>query len=70
MSFQPLPKPVLDPKRRSKIQVDPNHGLWGFFNRERKALSTPDEDNAHGTDYFFTLMLERGSLFFRSPMDC
>ena len=48
MSLEPLPQPVLDPKRRSKVQVDPDHGLWGFFNRDKKALSTPEEDHAHG----------------------
>lgn len=48
MSKEPLPVPVLDPKRRSKITVDENHGLWGFFNNDRKALSTPEEENACG----------------------
>lgn len=47
MSKQPLPQPVLDPKKRSKIEVDKNHGLWGFFN-QGKALSTPKEDAAKG----------------------
>ena len=44
-----LPQPVLDPKKRSKIDVDANHGLWGFFNKSRKALSTPKEDSERGT---------------------
>ena len=48
MSKQPLPRPVLDPEKRTKIQVDPNHGLWGFFNSERKALSTIDQEKAKG----------------------
>lgn len=48
MSREPLPKPVLDPDRRSKVQEDPNHGLWGFFNSEKRALTTPKEDRAHG----------------------
>ena len=48
MAKYPLPQPVLDPKRRSKVQVDENHGLWGFFNKGRTALSTPEEDSAHG----------------------
>lgn len=48
MSKEPLPQPVLDPTRRSKIEVNENHGLWGFFNKDRTALSTPEEDNAHG----------------------
>ena len=48
MSKQPLPQPVLDPKRRSKITSDPNHGLWGFFNSKRTALSEIKEDNNRG----------------------
>lgn len=44
MSKQPLPQPVLDPNRRSKIQVDPDHGLWGFFNKDRKALTQQEGD--------------------------
>lgn len=48
MSYRPLPKPVLDPKRRSKVQVNPDHGLWGFFHREKKALTLPTEDRTHG----------------------
>ena len=48
MSAEPLPQPVLDPKKRSKIKVDENHGLYGFFNKGRTALSTPEEDYAFG----------------------
>lgn len=48
MSAEPLPVPVLDPKRRSQIIVDKDHGLWGFFNKERTALSTPEQDAACG----------------------
>lgn len=43
-----LPKPVLDPARRSKLQVDEDHGLWGFFNKDRTPLQTPEEMHAHG----------------------
>ncbi|KAL8710628.1 MAG: hypothetical protein Q9220_004852 [cf. Caloplaca sp. 1 TL-2023] len=42
MSRYPLPKPVLDPEKRSKVAVDEKHGLWGFF-RDKKALNTPEE---------------------------
>lgn len=48
MSKEPLPVPVLDPKKRSKFTVDDNHGLWGFFNAKRTSLSTPEEDAACG----------------------
>ncbi|KAI9795150.1 MAG: 54S ribosomal protein L4 mitochondrial [Peltula sp. TS41687] len=48
VSKVPLPQPVLDPSKRSKFQVDENHGLWGFFNKQRTTLSTPEDDSAHG----------------------
>lgn len=68
MSKQPLPKPVLDPGKRTKIQVDPNHGLWGFFNKNKKSLSTAKEDGERG-------MLQPSSVYqptdwCRSPLDC
>lgn len=40
--------PVLNPKLKSKVEVDEDHGLWGFFNKERRLLATPEEDLAHG----------------------
>lgn len=43
-----LPKPVLDPAKRTAVQTDDDHGLWGFFNHERTALTTPEDDSAHG----------------------
>lgn len=48
MSKEPLPVPVMDPKRRSKITVDNEHGLWGFFNKDKTALSTPEQDASCG----------------------
>ncbi|KAI9798783.1 MAG: 54S ribosomal protein L4 mitochondrial [Piccolia ochrophora] len=48
VSKEPLPQPVLDPKQRSRAEVDENHGLWQFFGKDRKPLSTPEEDYAHG----------------------
>ncbi len=42
---------MLDPSKRAKFQTDENHGLWGFFNKDRKTLSTPEEDHAHGWFY-------------------
>ncbi|KAK7728199.1 54S ribosomal protein L4 mitochondrial [Botryosphaeria dothidea] len=43
-----LPVPVLDPGRRSKVQVDDDHGLWQFFGEDRKLLTPPEEDSLHG----------------------
>ena len=69
MSKEPLPQPVLDPAKRSKIQVDPNHGLWGFF-KDKKALSTPEEDYAHGNerDVFLPIVIISNKL--RSALVC
>ena len=48
MSKEPLPEPVLDPEKRSKVYVNPNHGLWGFFNKERTSLTKPEDEAKHG----------------------
>ena len=48
VSKEPLPTPVLDPKKRSKVAVDPDHGLWEFFYSKDKPINTPEEDNEHG----------------------
>ncbi|KAK0268155.1 54S ribosomal protein L4 mitochondrial [Friedmanniomyces endolithicus] len=46
-----LPQPVLDPARRSAVEVDPDHGLWGFFSKERTLISTPEEMNGYGRSW-------------------
>ncbi|KFY07607.1 hypothetical protein V492_06988 [Pseudogymnoascus sp. VKM F-4246] len=48
VSNDPLPEPVLDPSKRSKLRVDENHGLYQFFHSKDKAMNTPEEDNSHG----------------------
>ena len=48
VSKEALPRPVLDPSKRTKYPVDKDHGLWDFFNKNRTTLSTPEEDDAHG----------------------
>lgn len=45
MSDIPLPKPR---DHKPKIDVNPDHGLWGFFPEPGKALSTPSEIEQHG----------------------
>ncbi|KAM0381057.1 hypothetical protein ACHAPY_005257 [Fusarium culmorum] len=45
MSNIPLPKPR---DFKPKIEVDPNHGLWGFFPGQGKLLATPKETEEHG----------------------
>ncbi|TVY86457.1 54S ribosomal protein L4, mitochondrial, partial [Lachnellula willkommii] len=51
ISKAPLPKPVLDPKKRSKVEVAKDHGLWEFFHSRDKPMNTPEEDNAHGRSW-------------------
>ena len=48
VSGRPLPKPVLDPARRTKLKSDPDHGLWQFFGKDRGPLMTPEEVGSHG----------------------
>jgi len=48
VSKSKLPKPVLNPEKRSKVEVDPDHGLWQFFHSKEKPMNTPEEDSEHG----------------------
>jgi large subunit ribosomal protein L47 len=48
VSNTPLPKPVLDASKRSKVEVDEDHGLWDFFHGKDKPMNTPEEDFEHG----------------------
>ncbi len=48
MSKYPLPKPVLDPKKRTPYEVNEMHGLWGFFNEKKTLLTEPIEEQKHG----------------------
>ncbi|KAI9746195.1 MAG: 54S ribosomal protein L4 mitochondrial [Claussenomyces sp. TS43310] len=48
VSKEPLPQPVLDRKKRSKVIVDEDHGLWDFFHSKEKPMNTPEEDHNHG----------------------
>lgn len=71
MSKEPLPQPLLNPKKRSKVTVDEKHGLWGFFNKDKKSLSTPEEDHAHGMS-FVCLEVKHNltELHFRATVGC
>ena len=44
----PVPVPVKTPERRSRVEVDPDHGLYGFFNEAREPLIAPTDLAAHG----------------------
>ena len=45
VSNEPLPKPR---NKLPRVQVDPNHGLYGFFAGHDKLMNTPAEDKEHG----------------------
>lgn len=47
----PLPKPVLDPARRTQVETDPDHGLWEFFPPNKSLMATPAELKAHGRSW-------------------
>jgi len=42
-----IPEPELDPEKHTEVEVDAEHGLWGFF-RDKTALPTPEDDHRHG----------------------
>ena len=48
VSREPLPRPVTDPERRSKIKVNEKHGLWQFFDKDKKAFEAPEVVAEHG----------------------
>ena len=51
MGVPELPVPVLRSEDRSRVEVDENHGLWGFFRDQRKPLRTPVELSEHGRSW-------------------
>jgi len=38
----------MDPAKRAKIETSKDHGLWGFFNQDKEALTAPKDLNDHG----------------------
>ncbi|KAF1811970.1 MRP-L47-domain-containing protein [Eremomyces bilateralis CBS 781.70] len=46
VTLKDVQRPVY--KDQSETELNEKHGLWGFFNVERTALSTPEQDNMHG----------------------
>ncbi|KAI9732581.1 MAG: 54S ribosomal protein L4 mitochondrial [Cirrosporium novae-zelandiae] len=47
VSKDPLPQPA-NIEARPLPETDPNHGLWGFFNEDKKALASPENLYSHG----------------------
>ena len=55
MSQYELPRPVKDPPQRKEFKTNPDHGLWGFFNKGRTAMNKPEDDVAHGTHHYICI---------------
>ena len=43
-----LPRPVVNPPARKEFKTNPEHGLWGFFNKEKTPMSGPEDEIAYG----------------------
>jgi len=43
-----LPIPVMDPAKRAQLETSEDHGLWGFFNRDKEAITKPSDLSDHG----------------------
>jgi large subunit ribosomal protein L47 len=48
VSKEELPRPVLDPAKRSKVPVKDDHGLWQFFTKDKKPLVLAEIEAQHG----------------------
>ena len=48
-----LPRPVVDPPARKEFKTNPKHGLWGFFNADKTAMLSPEEELAHGRSWTY-----------------
>ncbi|PYH87733.1 54S ribosomal protein L4, mitochondrial [Aspergillus ellipticus CBS 707.79] len=53
-----LPTPV-SPDAIGKRDPNPDHGLWGFFPKDKTALSTPAYDVAHGRPWSIQELREK-----------
>lgn len=53
--MHPLPVPVARDHRGTDAQYagSDNHGLWGFFNAEKKPMLPPDVESSHGRIILF-----------------
>jgi len=45
---EPLPQPVTDADKRSKVKVRDDHGLWDFFMKDKKGMASPEKMVEHG----------------------
>jgi large subunit ribosomal protein L47 len=48
-----LPRPVTDPSPRKEFKTNPKHGLWSFFNADKTAMSSPEEEHAHSRAWLY-----------------
>jgi len=52
----PLPVPVARDHRGTSAEYKgaEDHGLWGFFNKDKKAMMPPEEESSHGRSWTYT----------------
>ncbi|KAL6246335.1 54S ribosomal protein L4 mitochondrial [Rhinocladiella similis] len=59
--MHPLPVPVARDHRGTDAQYagSDNHGLWGFFNAEKKPMLPPDVESSHGRSWTYTELAQK-----------
>ncbi|PNS18710.1 hypothetical protein CAC42_5249 [Sphaceloma murrayae] len=60
VKLENLPQPVLDPAERSRIDVDPEHGLYKFFRSPDRSMSQPDQIGEHGRAWTVQELRKKG----------
>ncbi|KAG8628540.1 hypothetical protein KVT40_004413 [Elsinoe batatas] len=60
VKLENLPRPVLDPEKRSKIAVDPDHGLYKFFRSSEVSMTTPEELSKYGRAWTVEELRKKG----------
>ena len=45
---RPLPEPVLDRAKRTKVKVDEDHGLWAFFPKSKQSMAFDKDELNYG----------------------
>lgn len=59
VSKYPLPTPVDDPPARKEFKTLDDHGLWGFFDKSKRPLTTPEELAEHGRAWTYAELVNK-----------
>lgn len=60
VKLENLPRPVSDPEKRSKIDVDPDHGLYKFFRSADTSISPPETIKQYGRAWTVEELRKKG----------